>query len=143
MSRRASCGLEAAFDLILKMALRSGAKQEELPSSLVIITDMQFDCSLGDEDDEELTFLEEMKKKYEENGYTLPHIVFWNVNASYTNGIFQTTHDDSRVQYISGASASAFRDLIRGESLSPLELVLNILNTKEYDRVVVPSVLGD
>lgn len=135
--------LEAAFDLILKMALRSGAKQEELPSSLVIITDMQFDCSLGDEDDEELTFLEEMKKKYEENGYTLPHIVFWNVNASYTNGIFQTTHDDSRVQYISGASASAFRDLIRGESLSPLELVLNTLNTKEYDRVVVPSVLGD
>ena len=84
-----------------------------------------------------------MKEKYEKNGYTLPHIVFWNVNASYTKGIFQTTYDDSRVQYISGASASAFRDLIRGENLSPLELILDTLNTKEYDRVVVPSVLGD
>lgn len=131
--------LESAFDLILKMALKSHAKQEDLPSSLVIITDMQFDCSLGDEDDEELTFLEEMKEKYEENGYTLPHIVFWNVNASYTEGIFQSLHSDNRVQYISGASASAFKDLLRGETLSPLELVLNTLNVKEYDRVTIPS----
>ena len=69
--------LEAAFNLVLKTAVKYKTKKEDMPTSIVVITDMEIDeCSNPD-----WLFYDQMKKKFEENGYEIPNIVFWNVNA--------------------------------------------------------------
>ena len=69
--------LEAAFDSILKTAVENHVPEEEMPKSLIIISDMEFDSATYDSD---WLFYETMKKKFKRNGYTIPNVVFWNVD---------------------------------------------------------------
>ena len=59
--------LEEAFDSILKTAVENHVPEEEMPKSLIIISDMEFDSATYDSD---WLFYETMKKKFKRNGYT-------------------------------------------------------------------------
>lgn len=138
--------LEAAFDKLLDAAVKAHAPQSDMPASLVVITDMEFnectnvrDYSCTFRRTIEPTFLETMREKYERAGYTLPKIVFWNVNSRHDT--YHGNAFDNNVQFISGASASSFRDLIRGRTLTGYELMTETLNNPIYDCVVLPSAL--
>ena len=120
--------LEAVFDLILNTAKNAGCKQEDMPSKLYIISDMQFDEARGDGDYSEFnffaghyerktrtkkTFMQSMKAKYENAGYTMPAIVYWNVRASEC-GMFQETFEGENCCMVSGYSPSLFEAVMNG-----------------------------
>lgn len=125
-----STSLKSAFDAILKAALASGATESEMPKTLYIISDMQFDQAC---DDNSKTNLEAMAEEYKDAGYDLPHVVFWNANA-WGNDSPATMYDD-RVTLISGANQSAFQYAVEGKT--PMESMLDILNSDRYNKIVV------
>ena len=153
--------IEAVFDLILNTAIANHMSQEDIPNKLYIISDMQWDSCVRDNSSVGLyhvkavkpeTFIETMKKRFEDNGYTMPAIVYWNVRNSFC-GMFQQTKDDNQCCFVSGYSPSLFKAVLlgteyeevtndKGEAvtrvkLDPMTMMLNTLNNERYDAVWV------
>lgn len=127
-----STNLVKAFDLILEMAIDANATQDEIPKKMVIISDMQFDSAFN-YTPKRKTLMENIKEKYESNGYKLPTIVFWNVNSS--NVAFQVSKDDKNVLLCSGCSPVILNGVLKYNN--PMELVLETLNAPRYDEIKI------
>lgn len=135
--------LEAAFDLILGTALKNHISQEEMPKNLVIITDMEFDnCVVNNSCTgywstgvKNMTFYDTMKKKYNDAGYRIPDITFWNVDAR--NDTYHVGKNVPHVRLVSGQSPSVFRSLIDGKTHTPYDFMLEVLNSERYELVTV------
>ena len=149
--------LEAVFDLILEAAEADNLPQEDLPSKLYIISDMQFDRARSDgwSSKPRATFMQHMKQRFADAGYTMPAIVYWNVRASEC-GMFQERFEGENVAMVSGYSPSLFEAVIRGtdyvteeivtetgetktvvkQTINPMEVMLRTLMSERYDRVV-------
>lgn len=121
--------LELVFKTLLDTAVEKEASQDELPSTLYIISDMQFDRCIRTED----TNYNNAKKMFEDAGYKLPHVVFWNVNGR--NSDAPATKYDKGVTLISGHSQNTFRYAM--ENKSPIELMEEILNSERYAPIVL------
>lgn len=145
--------IEAVFDLILTTAIKNNVAPEDIPNKLYIISDMQWDMCVKSNTVTTLeTFIDTMKKRYAEYGYTLPAIVYWNVRNSQC-GMFQQTKDDNQCCFVSGYSPSLFKAVLlgteyveevndRGEKvvnvkMDPMTIMLNTLNNERYDSVWV------
>ena len=61
--------------LILKTATKNKLSQKDMPETIYIISDMEFDSCTVDAD---LTNFKYIKKNFNEKGYKLPRLVFWN-----------------------------------------------------------------
>lgn len=119
--------LAAAFDAVLKAAVDGHASQDEMPSVLYVISDMEFDAAMRGG----TTNFAAAKKKFEAAGYELPHVVFWNVDAR--NDQVAATKFDRNVTLISGSSASTFKHAVAGKT--PLESMMEVLNDERYAPV--------
>lgn len=119
--------LNKALYSILDAAVKAEASQDEIPSTLYIISDMQFDsCVSG-------TNLDSAKKKFAEAGYKLPHVVFWNVSARNTQ--VPATILDGNVTLISGFSQSSFRYAVEGKSAQ--EFMIEVLTSDRYSNITI------
>lgn len=125
----ANTDLQGTFDLILKTAIENKVKQEEIPEKLYIISDMEFDfCT----ENAEMTNFECAKKKFAKYGYTLPQIVFWNVNS--INQQQPVTKNEQGVALVSGTSPQIFSMLSEG-ILDPYSFMLETLSSERYERI--------
>jgi hypothetical protein len=125
-----STNLQGAFDQILKAAQASNAKSEDMPATLYVISDMQFNSACRNNNK---TNLEVIKEKYKAAGYEMPHVVFWNCNA-FGNDSPATMYDDN-VTLISGSSQSTFQYVVEGKT--PMQSMLDILNSERYNKIVL------
>lgn len=155
--------IEAVFNLILETAVRYHMAQEDLPSKLYIISDMQFDQARSSYGGwyntgrtKPRTFMQRMKEKFAEAGYTMPALIYWNVRASEC-GMFQETFEGENVAMVSGYSPSLFKSVIDGtefveeevitetgerktvvtQKIDPITVMKNTLYNERYDRVYV------
>jgi hypothetical protein len=78
-----------------------------------------------------------MAELYRVNGYTIPNIVFWNVNSR--NDIFHADANRKGVQLVSGQSASTFKQLMQAVGMNPVEMMLQVLNSERYQPIEVGS----
>ena len=123
--------IEAAFKAILDAAVKGKVKQSELPSTLYIISDMEFDRCI--EDDE--TNYNNAKQKFADAGYKLPQVIFWNVDAR--NAQSPATKYDSGVALVSGLSQSIFKYAV--ENKSPIEFMKDVLGSERYKKIAFLS----
>ena len=107
--------IEATFDLILDTAVKNHLRQDELPSSCLIISDMQFDQATAHDDN--TTVIESCRQKFESLGYTMPRLIFWNVSVYAHNTIPVQMHP-SGVILVSGFSKSIV-DMVVSRELNP------------------------
>ena len=117
--------LRATFGLILEAALENGLSQEDLPETLYIISDMEFDEGV----DTDKTLFHEIKEVFEARGYRLPTLVYWNVNSRSEQ--FPVSKDENGTVLVSGASPSLFQMVI-GQDVSPESFMLSVLNSPRY-----------
>ena len=135
-----STNVEAAFDLMLKVALQNQCKQSDIPENLIIISDMEFNACVtsgpvstdrwygyGTRVSDPDTLFESMAKKWKTYGYEMPHLIFWNVNARQNNIPMM---DNGRVSYVSGFSPSIFETILSGKT--GYDLMMEKLNTERY-----------
>ena len=127
-----STNLEAAFSMILDAAVKGHVDSKELPSALVVITDMEIDSRSSGAD---LNFMDDMEARFKDAGYEMPVVVWWNVNAR--SNTFHGKFTDPRVRFISGSSAATFKGLCEHMGETPYELMVNTLNVPRYEVVRV------
>lgn len=127
----ANTNIEATFDLLLHTAIKNNMKQEEIPSNILIISDMEFDqatCRYNVND----TLFDTIKHKWERAGYKLPRVIFWNV-CSRTNTI-PVSENEMGVALVSGFSQNIL-DMVMSNELDPYKLLVNVLNSDRYKSV--------
>ena len=124
-----STNLEAVFDLILNTAVKSGARQKELPSVIYIFSDMEFNCAMRNADK---TVYENAKERFETYGYQMPAVVFHNVN-SWQMQVPVTAHTRGTA-LSSGASTHTLEHKFDG-NITPMEHMLRVLNSKRYAMI--------
>lgn len=118
--------VEAVFDLILRTAIANKCNQSDIPQNVIIISDMEFDsCSTTKSNGLESLF-ESMEKKYQQYGYTMPKLVFWNVHAIHDN----IPTINGKAKFVSGFSPSIFNSVIADKSA--YEVMMDVLNSQRY-----------
>jgi hypothetical protein len=120
--------LNKAFEKILDVAVKGGVPQEEMPGMVLILSDMQFDQCVEHDD----KAIEMIARKYQEAGYALPKVVFWNLNASYGNA--PVKFDKSGTALVSGFSPAVEKPLLIGDldSFTPESVMLKTIMEDRY-----------
>lgn len=118
----ANTDIDKAFELVLTSAKENNLDQKELPSHLLIISDMEFDQGVYSKTG---TNLHGWKRAFKEEGYKLPKIIFWNV-AGRTNGTPATKFDND-VAMISGFSTNILKNILTIENYTPTNIMLEKL----------------
>jgi hypothetical protein len=125
----ANTNIEKVFELILSAAVENHVPQSELPATVYVISDMEFDyCARG----AKVTNFENAKALFAEQGYTLPALVFWNVASR--NRQQPVTMNESGAALVSGCSPRIF-SLVTAGILSPYAFMLETLGAERYARV--------
>lgn len=126
-----STNLDAAFDALLSSAVRNSVPAADMPRAIVAISDMEIDDATREKEEKALTFTERMKKKFEEAGYNMPTLVYWNVEARQDT--FHATLNDN-VVFVSGQSPSIFKALCENvDGFSPVAVMERVLG--EYEEI--------
>ena len=124
----ANTDLQAVFNIILETAVKSNTPKEELPSTIYIISDMEFDDACNNS-----TNFEVIQQKYQESGYKMPNIVFWNVKASGKN--VPSRQNEQCVALVSGFSPVIFKMAV--ENKTPEQVMMDTINSERYSKIVL------
>jgi hypothetical protein len=124
--------IQSVFSLILNTAIKNNVPQEELPSKIFIISDMEFDKCVGSGNNK--TVFGELANDFAKFGYVIPELVFWNVNALSTH--FPVKYNETGTALVSGCSPTVFKNLLAGKEMTPYAMMLDVLNNERYDIVM-------
>ena len=125
--------LRAAFKLVLKIAEENHVPAEEMPKSLVVISDMEIDyCG-----NKEWTFYDKMSAKFREAGYEIPNIIFWNADSRHD--VFHADNKRKGVKLCSGQSATVFKQVMACVGMTPVEAMAKIINSERYEAITVEN----
>lgn len=127
-----STNIEAAFDMILDVAIQNHCSSDEIPQNLIIISDMEFNSCVTSNSSyrmrsDDNSLFEKMRIKWEAYGYKMPKLVFWNVDARQDNFAMK---DEVNVSYVSGFSPVLFEQIMKGKTAQ--DLMYDKLNDKRY-----------
>jgi len=134
--RRADWGmstdLEAVFNLILHQAKMNNVPEGNMPTKILILSDMQFNQATRRDSLGAQSMIEAM---YEEAGYTKPDIIYWNLNAK--GGNFPVEFDKNGTALVSGFSPSILKSLLGGKNMTPESIMMDTVNDDRYSVVTV------
>ena len=121
--------LNAAFDEILRVAVKGKVKAADMPKYLLIMSDMEFDrCTRFDD-----SAMQMIQRKFEAAGYEVPKIVFWNLNARAGN--VPVKYNMKNVALVSGFSPSIMTAVLGAKDMSPVSVMLETLNSERYAAI--------
>ena len=126
--------IEKAFALLLDVAIKNNLAQTDLPENILVISDMEFDQAAGygrgisSANCE--TVMEGIAKVWAAAGYTMPKLIYWNVDARQNNipmlGV-------KNVSFVSGFSPSIFDSILTGKT--GYELMKEKLDSPRYSVI--------
>ena len=120
----------AAFKMILDVAQKNNIANEDMPKSLYIFSDMQFDSADGGRH----SSIETARELFRKAEYEFPQIVFWNIQGVGGNTSFPTTIVEDGVAMVSGFSAEVFKLFLEEGKLDTSCVVTKALS--KYSPVV-------
>jgi hypothetical protein len=123
--------LNLVFNLILNQALKHKVLPEDMPSKILIMSDMEFDQATRQSD----SAIQMIRRQYEESGYTLPEIIFWNIQSRGKN--FPVRHDESGTALISGLSPSIVKSVLGGKEMTPVSILNETINSERYSIIEI------
>lgn len=120
----------ATMKLILNTAVNNKIPQEEMPSLVAILSDMEFD---GSRFNFNKTLFEDIINEYEAAGYKMPRLCFWNINDRGEKSI-PLQQNDLGLILCSGFSVQIMK-MFMSNKLDPYEILLETINSPRYDAV--------
>ena len=127
-----STNLQSVFELILRQAKHHNISEDMMPTKILILSDMQFNSAISDSN---LTAQGMIKQMYEDAGYKLPDVVFWNLNASNSN--FPVKFNESGTALVSGFSPSILKSILGGKNFNPESIMFDTINNDRYNLITV------
>ena len=127
-----STDLEAVYRLILNKAVSAGLSESDMPTKLLIISDMEFNSCARNGND---TALKMISRMYSEAGYKMPEIIFWNVNGRLGN--VPSKYDQKGVGLVSGFSPSILKSVLQGNIDTPESLMLRTVMSERYEPITI------
>jgi hypothetical protein len=120
--------LHSAFEEVLRVAKAGNVAQENMPDSILILSDMQFDYCVRNDD----SALQMIKRKYHEAGYKMPQVIFWNLTARAENTPVKT--NDKGVALVSGFSPAIMAVVLGAdpEEFTPYNMMLRTIMNDRY-----------
>lgn len=119
--------LKAAFKEILSVAVKNDVPQEDMPTVLLILSDMQFDAVDNGKSANQM-----IKKEYKKAGYELPKVVYWNIQ-SYDNT--PVKFDKNGTALVSGFSPAIMKSVLANdlEQFTPENVMLKTIMSERYN----------
>lgn len=133
--------VEAAFELLLKTATANRVPHSDMPETLLILSDMQFDQAQGhggwynrNQSVWNDTAVQMIRKKFAEAGYAMPKLVFWNLNAQNGRDNTPVRFDETGTALVSGFSPSIMKSVLSNdlEDYTPLNVMLQTIMNDRY-----------
>jgi hypothetical protein len=123
-----STNLHSAFNKILDVAVKGNVPQSDMPSMVLILSDMQFDQCVRNDD----SAMQMIERKFEAAGYTVPKVVFWNLNAGDNVPV---KSDKSGAALVSGFSPAIMASLLGAdvEQFTPEGIMLKTVMVDRYN----------
>ena len=129
-----STDIEKAFKLILDVAVKNNVSQQDMPSHLIIFSDMQFNEGIRGNH----SGLKMAKDAFKNAGYEVPKIIFWNLNA-YDN--VPVKFDTEGVALVSGYNTSILKAVLsnkfdEAKTMTPMDVMVEALMIDRYNPFV-------
>ena len=136
--------IEATFMMILNTAISNHMRQEDMPTTILIITDCHFDSLRGSHYEytsrgyrmvnavNYKALFPELIRRFEEAGYKMPKLVFWNLSNRDT--AIPVTVNEEGVILLGGFSPATMKMALTGKT-DPYEAMVDVLLNKRYDPV--------
>lgn len=121
--------LNLVFNLILNQALKHKVLPEDMPSKILIMSDMEFDQATRQSE----SAIQMIRRQYEESGYSLPQIIFWNIQSR--GGNFPVRYNESGTALISGLSPSIVKSVLGGKEMTPVSIMNETINSERYSVI--------
>jgi len=134
----------AVFKLILTAAIKGKVPQKEMPTKILILSDMEFDSCITTGGSGKkagymstggsavsVSAMEFIEKEYADAGYKVPQIVFWNLNGRAGNS--PVTYNKVGAALVSGFSPSIVKSVLGGEEMTPISIMLKTVMVERYD----------
>ena len=133
-----STNLNKACEAMLAFAVNNKVPDEDMPKRLIIISDMEIDTATSGWRGMPFSGAlhpEELREMYGRYGYTMPQIIYWNVDARDNH--FQATATSKGVMLASGSSPAVFEAVVAMEDMeiTPYTAMLEVLNGERYERI--------
>jgi Domain of unknown function (DUF2828) len=122
-----STDLHAAFNKILDVAVKGKVPQSDMPAMVLILSDMQFNACVKHDN----SAMEMIERKFEAAGYTVPQVVFWNLNSTSNVPV---ASDKSGAALVSGFSPSIMTSLLAADldQFTPEGIMLKTVMSDRY-----------
>ena len=147
-----STDLNKACRTLLQFAKDNRVPQADMPTRLIIISDMEIDRATFIYDYVSIGFygsrrttrtradilqIDELRVMYEQAGYKMPQVIYWNVESRYNH--FQTRSDIPGTMLASGSSPKVFEAVMamKDYEATPYDAMLEVLNGKRYKEVQI------
>lgn len=134
--------IKAVFEVILESAVLYKIPVSEMPTKILILSDMEFDSCVTTSKDDSCWYTERedvdivgtydmINQEYEKAGYKRPDIVFWNLNGRAGN--VPVNYDETGTALVSGFSPAIMTSILGGEDLTPQGVMLKTVMKERYD----------
>jgi hypothetical protein len=122
------------FELILDKSVKNNVAKEDMPTIILILSDMEFDVATNN-NGWDMTAQEMITSLYSEHGYEIPKIVYWNLNSRQDN--CPVKFDEVGTSLVSGFSPSILKSILGGKEMTPMSIMLETINQDRYSAIKV------
>lgn len=122
-----STNLESAFAEILRVGKKNSVADEDMPKYLLVLSDMEFNQFSRDRSAPKAA-----KKLYKDAGYTMPKIVWWNLNARNQSNV-PVRYNAEGAALVSGFSPSIMTSILGAKNFTPEAIMLDTVDVPRYD----------
>ena len=133
--------LEKVYKLILDQATRHNIPQSEMPTKLLILSDMEFNeistngwnyegCSEWTPTAQQMA-----KTMFEESGYELPEIIYWNIQSRQDN--IPVGFNDTGCALISGFSPAIMKSVLSCGNMTPYNMMREVIDSVRYEPIKI------
>jgi hypothetical protein len=127
-----STDIAKVFDVMLNAAVQGDIDQNEMPTDIVILSDMQFDSATHTSaNSKSQTAMEVVKSAYTDAGYIVPNVIFWNLLMA-DSGV-PISHHDHGGTLVSGFSPSMMKSVLVGQTMTPFDTMMLTIGDDRYN----------
>jgi hypothetical protein len=134
----ANTDLRKTFMLILKTAVDNNLKQEDLPSNVLIVSDMNFDQGTYQYNSygaSKCALMKEIADEFAEHGYKLPRCVYWNVIGGYGRQAPLPVQMNTAGAVLVSGFSPAIAQMVFSAKTTPYDVLVEALNNKRYQPI--------